>query len=182
MIFVTHNVHKFQEMRHIFNKRGLQLQWKNIEYLEIQGDTTDVISMQSCRDLAGKIEPPFFLEDTGIYIDALNGFPGPYSSYVIEKIGLNGILSLLSEDRGAEFVTVITLFDGKNFAQFTGTLRGRIAMEPEGNSGFGYDPIFIPDGFTKTLSEMMPEEKNTISHRYRAADKLISYLIENKIS
>lgn len=167
-------------MEEIFSRNGIKLAWENIEYDEIQDDTTEAISMRSCMDLSGKVRTPFFLEDTGLYIDALNGFPGPYSSYVIRKIGLSGILSLLTGQRGAEFKTVITLDSGSEYLQFTGILRGSISMEPRGSSGFGYDPIFVPEGAVKTLAEMSLEEKNAISHRSIATGKLISYILSRE--
>ena len=148
-----------------------------MEYEEVQADETSEISADSARKLSSKIEGPFFLEDTGLYIDSLNGFPGPYSSFVYKKIGNRGILRLLEGNgRSAKFITVITLSVNGEFQQFTGTLEGTIALEIKGKGGFGFDPIFIPSGMDKTLAEMAIEEKNRISHRSLALGKLIPFL------
>lgn len=146
-------------------------------YEEIQADETSEISLDSARKLSSEIKGTFFLEDTGLYIDALNGFPGPYSSFVSRKLGNPGILKLLEgKDRKARFVTVITLCEADRFKQFTGVLEGGIAEEAKGSGGFGFDPIFIPAGRDRTLSEMSVDDKNSISHRSKALEQLISIL------
>lgn len=179
MIFVSHNRHKFEEITEIFEKRGLDLQWKNLEYEEIQADSTEVISRSSCNSLKGEITGDFFIEDTGLYIDSLHGFPGPYSSYVVERIGLPGILKLLEgKDRNAHFLTVVSACLNGEIMQFSGVSQGSISHEARGDFGFGYDPIFIPEGSKKTLSEMTITEKNSVSHRARAVSLLLDFLIK----
>lgn len=158
-------------------KAGLRLEWQKSKYVEIQGDTTEEISMDSAQRLAKKITGDFFLEDTGLYIDSLKGFPGPYSSYASQTIGNKGILELLSgNDRGARFLTVITYCRKGECRQFEGVLEGRISEKITGESGFGFDPVFIPEGQVRTLAEMSVDEKNSISHRSRALEKLIEFL------
>lgn len=177
MIFVTHNRHKFEEINEMFRKSHLDLEWKNMEYEEIQADTTEEISRKSCELLSKTVGDDFFLEDTGLYISALNGFPGPYSSYVVQKIGLNGILKLLEgKERSAYFLTVISLFKDGKVMQFHGRSNGRISTNERGSNGFGYDPVFIPEESELTLSEMDLSGKNAVSHRARAVIKLIDYL------
>jgi len=119
-----------------------------------------------------------FVEDAGLFIDALNGFPGPYSSYVYRTIGVEGVLKLVEgKSRGAAFVSVIALYHpGKGVRVFKGMCRGVIAQHPRGFSGFGFDPIFIPEGVGKTFAEMREDEKNKLSHRGEAARKLIEWL------
>lgn len=178
MIFVTHNKHKFEEIKELFRRNDLVLEWKNLEYEEIQADTTEEISRRSCEALSEIIDGDFFLEDTGLYISALNGFPGPYSSYVIQKIGLDGIIRLLEgRERSACFLTVVSLYKNGKTMQFHGKSNGMISMAARGTHGFGYDPIFIPEEAVKTLSEMDLEGKNSVSHRARAVKKLIDYLL-----
>lgn len=146
-------------------------------YEEIQADETSEISGDSARKLSHQIDGPFFLEDTGLYIDSLNGFPGPYSSFISKKIGNTGVLKLLDgRERSARFITVITYCEKGQFHQFTGTLEGTISLEIKGPGGFGFDPIFIPNGKSDTLSEMSMDEKNEISHRSRALEQLIAFL------
>ncbi len=148
-----------------------------MSYEEIQADETSEISADSARKLAPFIESPFFLEDTGLYIDSLNGFPGPYSSFVSKKIGNRGIIRLMEGmGRSARFVTVITLCANGAFHQFTGTLEGKISLEIRGEGGFGFDPIFVPSGEGRTLAEMTIDEKNSISHRSMALEQLVSFL------
>lgn len=180
MIFVSHNRHKYEEIAEMFSERNLDLTWRNIEYEEIQAATTEEVSNRSCQVLAEQINEDFFLEDTGLYIEALNGFPGPYASYVVDKIGLDGILRLVDgKRRNAYFLTVISLNEGGNIRQFTGTVNGTISPEARGEHGFGYDPIFIPVSSPKTLSEMTVTEKNAVSHRAIAVRGLLDYLSGN---
>jgi XTP/dITP diphosphohydrolase len=126
-----------------------------------------------------KIEEPFIKDDSGLFIDALKGFPGVYSSYVQKSIGNEGILRLMDgvENRAAYFRTVIGLFiPEKGISLFSGECRGSISSEIRGKQGFGYDPIFIPDGEDRTFAEMSLEEKNNISHRIRAIKGLVNFL------
>ena len=160
---------------------GYSIEWVKMSYEEIQADETSEISLDSATKLADKISGTFFLEDTGLYIDSLQGFPGPYSSFIARKLGNNGILKLLEgKDREARFVTVITLVQDRQFHQFEGVLEGTISSEQRGTGGFGFDPIFVPLGEYKTLAEMSTEEKNRLSHRSRALELLISYLFRVK--
>lgn len=177
MIFVTSNQHKFLEINRMMGYSGISVSWKKMKYEEIQADTTEEISLDSARKLSSVIDEPFFLEDTGLFIDSLRGFPGPYSSYVQSTIGNSGILHLLGGlDRSAYFLTVITYYDGRQYVQFSGKLVGTIADSERGRSGFGYDPIFQPEGQRETLGEMDIEKKNSISHRSKAAKAFIEYL------
>lgn len=146
-------------------------------YEEIQADTTEEVSLDSCRKLIAIIDGDFFIEDTGLYIGALGGFPGPYSSFVQKTIGNDGILKLVDgKDRSAEFVTVITMNKSGKIVQFRGVLKGRISDSIAGEHGFGYDPVFLPEGSGKTLAQMEISEKNRISHRADAVRKLADYL------
>lgn len=177
MLFVTSNEHKFMEIRKQLEPAKIEITWKQAEYEEIQADTTGEVSLDSAMKLSARMGEPFFIDDTGLYIDALNGFPGPYSSFVFRTIGNDGILRLVNGgERSARFITVITYFDGKDLHQFEGTVEGQIALEPRGSSGFGYDPIFIPEGSEKTLGEMPVEEKTLVSHRALAVSRFSDYL------
>ncbi len=177
--FVTSNSHKYEEISHYLQERGYQCRWVRMKYEEIQADTTEEVSMASLNALENLIDGPFFLEDTGLYIKSLNGFPGPYSSYVMKSIGNEGILKLLDGmPRDATFITVVSFRDQRGKHQFRGECKGGISMEMRGKSGFGYDPIFIPDGEKKTYAEMTLEEKNRNSHRIRAMESFLSYLQE----
>ncbi len=167
----------------MFQASSIPISWKEMKYDEIQADDTRSVSLDSCIKLKGSIGEPFFLEDTGLYIDSLKGFPGPYSSYVARTIGNMGIIDLLARglDRSASFTTVISYFDGTEIMQFEGFVRGVIAMYPSGSGGFGYDPIFMPEGSSKTLAQMSYEEKNAVSHRGKAVSQLISFLQKHPV-
>ncbi len=178
--FVSSNRHKFVEIKAMMDEYNIGISWIRMKYEEIQADTTEEISMDSARKLAGLRGKPFFLEDTGLFIASLNGFPGPYSSYVSKRIGNPGILRLLDGlDRDAVFLTVITYWDGNRYYQFSGKLEGQILKVERGDNGFGYDPIFVPLGKEVTLAEMTVEEKNEISHRSRALKKFIDHMKQN---
>lgn len=176
--FITSNRGKFEEMREIGKRFGVEVEWVKQEYLEPQGSDLEFVAEKSAEVLISKVDPPFFIEDSGLFIDALNGFPGVYSSFVFKTIGNDGILKLMEgvENRRARFVCVIAFSDGNKVRTFTGEVEGVIAAEKRGEGGFGYDPIFEVNG--KTFAEM-GERKNEISHRRRAAEKFFSWLAKN---
>ncbi len=130
-----------------------------------------------------RFHDPFILEDAGLFVDALKGFPGVYSKYVFFTIGLAGILRLLEgiENRKAVFRSVYAYGEpGKKPIIIIGECKGIISTEEHGNHGFGYDPLFIPDGGEKTFGEMTVEEKNQFSHRGKALQKLAIVLKDLK--
>ena len=175
VLFITSNEGKFREARSIGERYGVEVEWRKEEYLEPQGNDLKEIARKSAEILAENIKEPFFIEDSGLFIPALKGFPGPYSSFVFKTIGNEGILKLMKdvEDRKAYFLAVVAFFDGEKVITFEGRVDGRIAEEMRGDKGFGFDPIFEYDG--KTFAEM-GEEKNEVSHRRRALEKLFEYL------
>ncbi len=159
------------------DSEGIRIDWIRMKYDEIQEDTVSKISLKSIEFLKGRIEGDFFIEDTGLFIEKLGGFPGPYASYAQKTIGNTGIIRLLgSNPSPAYFETCVTLLLDGITSQYTGVLRGSISLEPRGNSGFGYDPIFIPENETRTLAEMNLNEKNSISHRTRALAQMLAYI------
>ena len=173
--FVTSNEGKFREVKEIGKKYGIEIDWIRREYLEPQGSDLEEIAKISAQLLAEEIREPFFLEDSGLFIEALKGFPGPYSSYVFKTIGNEGILKIMNgvEDRRAYFLAVIAFWDGEKVLTFKGRVDGRIATEMRGDKGFGFDPIFEYNG--KTFAEM-GEEKNEVSHRRQALESFFEYL------
>ena len=175
--FVSSNRHKYEEIDEILRANAIQSSWLNMKYEEIQEDSIEKISWESCNRLISKIGSNFFIEDSGIIIEALNGFPGPYSSYVQRTIGNEGILRLLEgKERSATFVTVISYWDGQQILQFEGKTEGTIATSIFHGRDFGYDPIFIPEGKTKTASLLSIEEKNRVSQRGKAMIQFIEHL------
>jgi XTP/dITP diphosphohydrolase len=167
--FITSNGGKFKEVKDYLERRGIECQWLKESYEEIQADTTEEISSNSAKKLSFKLKDKFFIDDTGLYIESLKGFPGPYSSYILKTIGNTGILELLkNKDRKAYFLTVISYFDGKCIRSYSGRVDGVISETPTGTNGFGYDPIFIPSDSKISLAEMTLEGKNNHSHRIKA--------------
>jgi len=171
---VTHNKNKFEEMRKIIP----DLQMVSMEYPEIQANSLEEVVDFALDYLAERIEGNFIIDDSGLFISSLNNFPGVYSAYVFDTIGNDGILKLMDgvEDRRAIFKTIIgARIEGQKF-KFVGICHGHIAKGPRGTNGFGYDPIFIPEGENRTFAEMSTEEKNKVSHRGKAIRKLSSFL------
>ncbi|WP_287954211.1 RdgB/HAM1 family non-canonical purine NTP pyrophosphatase [Acidiplasma sp.] len=178
--FVTHNKNKYIEAYKEFKENGIDISWIETEYPEVQGNDNEFISRWSCESLVGQVNEPFFIDDTGLYIENLNGFPGPYASYVHDTLGNSLIVRLASGSR-AYFKTVISFYYKNNIYQFSGILKGIIADVEHGGHAFGYDPIFVPENSNKTLSELSIEEKNKISHRGKAIKKFMAFLKDNSI-
>ncbi|WP_054858015.1 XTP/dITP diphosphatase [Vulcanisaeta sp. JCM 16159] len=170
IFFVTGNEAKFHEASLVLREFGVNLVIdREHKKIEIQSDNLeDIVSNALGEICSSNVTNYFVVEDDGLFINRLNGFPGPYSAYVYKTIGLTGILKLMSgvEDRSAYFKSVVGLCGPKiNIKLFTGIVRGSIAMEPRGSEGFGFDPIFIPDGYDKTFAELGIDIKNKLSHR-----------------
>ncbi|MHA2007294.1 MAG: RdgB/HAM1 family non-canonical purine NTP pyrophosphatase [Promethearchaeota archaeon] len=182
--FVTSNSHKFHEVNEIFNKAGLPflLEQKDLETIEIQAKTLKDIALFKLNSVKHKIYESFFIEDAGFFVDyPLDGFPGVYSSYVLQTIGNEGILKLIDDfDKSkAHFSTIIALYykPSDSIIIFEGKIEGKVSSKIKGRSGFGFDPIFIPDIISdKTFAELTTFEKNKISHRSQAFQKLSIFL------
>jgi len=182
MYFITSNKGKVHEVTEKFKSFDFRVIQKNYGYPEIQTETLEDVARFGVKYLQNEgIDHPFILEDAGIFIDALKGFPGVYSSYAYFTIGLDGILHLLEsisiEKRTATFRSVFAYGTPQGEMKlFTGECHGLISTEQIGNQGFGYDPIFLPKGFSETFAEMSTEEKNKISHRAQSLEQLINFL------
>lgn len=185
LVFVTGNPGKLEEARHALAP------WATVDqdpggYPEIQTDSLEEVARAGLQHVADRRPPPFFLEDAGLFVDALDGFPGVYSAYVHKTLGVHGILRLLEStppaDRTARFKAVIGYRDPAHQDHlFTGTVEGSIAPRAEGTKGFGFDPIFIPhaqppQSERKTFAQLAPEEKNRLSHRGKALANLRQHL------
>jgi XTP/dITP diphosphohydrolase len=177
-ILVTSNIHKAREFRAIFRSEGMELEFERMRTIEIQSDSLVEIAVFSSLQAYTILGRPLFVEDAGLFIENLDGFPGPYSSYVYKTIGVDGVVRLLEgRDRRATFVSVISYYDGSRGPRiFKGSVRGFIATAPRGRGGFGFDPIFIPEGFDQTFAEMGLKRKIGVSHRARSARSLIRWL------
>src|ERR1035438_5759524 len=175
LVFATNNKHKIEEVQHLLKNKIRLLSLSDIkcnEELAETGNTLEENARQKANYVYKKFGVNCFADDTGLEIEALNGKPGVLSArYAGDKKdsgkNIEKILQELnaSKNRKARFNTIISLIIDKKEYLFDGIINGKIAIEKQGDKGFGYDPIFIPDGFDKSFAEMPLEEKNKISHR-----------------
>lgn len=173
--FITGNKNKLREAQAIL--RDCEILDEDIELPELQGESEDIVK-EKAKLAAKELNKPVFVEDTCLCFNALNGMPGPYIKHFIEKIGREGLVRLLLgyENKSAKGIAIIGYCElGKEPKIFEGIVKGKI-VEPRGESGFGWDPIFIPEGHEKTFAEMSSEEKNAISHRKKALEKFRDFL------
>lgn len=178
--FITSNIGKIKETKAKLSEMEVKVIQKNIGYPEIQAETLKDVVIFGVNYLQNKINSPFILEDAGLFIDKLKGFPGVYSSYVFYSIGCSGILKLLdgieTEDRKANFKSLFAYSEpNKKPRFFIGDCHGSISIKNLGKNGFGYDPIFIPDGDTRTFAQMDVNEKNSFSHRGKSLEELVKF-------
>ena len=179
---ITSNPGKVEEFRRAFADFGMEMEHAHIPYDEIQTSELEEVVRAGMKELRAQGLRDFIIDDSGMFVDALKGFPGVYSAYVQKTISNPGILTLMEgvEDRGAVFKCCIGCdIDGETFI-VTGECRGTILEEARGDGGFGYDPIFSPDG-RRSFAEITTEEKNTMSHRGNAFRLLREALIEDGV-
>ena len=174
LFFVSSNTDKYNEAKKILNFFGIDLGFLKYNLEEIQSNSLKDIALKKAKQAFLKCKKPVIIEDDGLFINSLDGFPGPYSSYVFKTIGNKGILNLLNYNRKANFVSVITYCDKKTLQSFYGKLDGTISKSQKGN-GWGYDPIFIPKNIKKTFAEL--DDKNKLSHRYKALKKFSNWYL-----
>ncbi len=190
LVFATNNKHKLEELQAILGNEIKLLSLKDIgctEEIPEEQPTLEGNANQKSTYVFKKFGYPCFADDTGLEIDALNGEPGVYSArYAGEEksaeANMNKVLKKLAKinNRKARFRTVISLIINDKENQFEGVVEGEILTEKKGDSGFGYDPIFQPNGFKTTFAQMNLADKNKISHRGRAVEKLVEYLLNRK--
>lgn len=186
IVFATNNAHKLEEIRVILGTRYEVLGLKDIGCEEDIPETADTLegnALIKARYIKDNYGYDCFADDTGLEVDVLNGAPGVYSArYAGNDCNSEKNMVLLLENmhnaknRAARFRTVICFASDKGNEFMDGSIEGEITLAPSGKSGFGYDPIFKPDGYEVTFAEMSNDEKNSISHRKRAVDKLLKYL------
>ena len=174
--FYTSNPGKVEEVRTLLSPLGYRVVWRKGALLEPQVDTLEEVAVCKLADIPEKATFAM-VEDSGIFIDSLGGFPGVYSAYVLRTVGLDGILRLVKgKPRDAEFRAVVAFRHEGKVKLFSGRVRGALSRSARGTHGFGYDPIFLPHGSQRTTAEMEPEEKNAVSHRGKAVRQLAAWL------
>jgi XTP/dITP diphosphohydrolase len=173
--FASTNQNKFREVESILSAREIRASFARLELVEIQSDSLEEIAKEKARSAYSKTQKPVIVEDDGLFVDALAGFPGQYSSYFLKTIGNAGVLKLLEdrEDRSASFRSLVAFFDGNSLQLFEGKVAGKIS-EKIAQGGWGYDPIFVPEGADVTFAEL--SNKNDYSHRRKALEKFAGWL------
>jgi XTP/dITP diphosphohydrolase len=168
--FASTNQNKFREVQSILAAHNISVDFAQISPVEIQSDSLEEIVREKVKSAFLQAGRPVIVEDDGLFIDALKGFPGQYSSHAFKTIGNEGILKLLagSSNRGASFRSLIAFHDGRRLSISEGRVYGRIA-EKMAEGGWGYDPIFVPAGTGLTFAELK-DKKNDYSHRKKALD------------
>ena len=189
LVFATNNKHKLQEVRDIVGDRVEVLSLNDINCHDDIPETADTLqgnALIKARHIYNKYGMNCFADDTGLEVEALDGAPGVYSArYAGEECNSEAnMLKLLQNltgknNRNAQFRTVIALIINGEEKLFNGIIKGIISNEKRGDSGFGYDPVFIPEGYTESFAQMSGEMKNSMSHRFRATQQLADFLKEN---
>ncbi len=188
IVFASHNEGKIKEIKKLLAPYGIKVKSAldmNLPDVEETGKTFEENSLLKSRTIAKLVNMPCLADDSGLCVDALDGAPGVYSArYAPNRDFDKGMEKLLAEmekspnkSRNAHFSCVISLAwpDGQ-YKVFAGQVDGKIAFHKMGAGGFGYDPLFVPEGFTSSFAQMSQEEKNKISHRGRAVEKLKDFL------
>jgi XTP/dITP diphosphohydrolase len=186
LCFATNNKHKIEEVAFAIKNKISILSLSDIGCFEELPETRDTLegnSLQKAEYVYQHFNVPCFADDTGLEVQALKNAPGVYSARYAgpqrnSEHNINLLLKNLQgvSNRRAQFRTIITLIGLDKLHTFEGIVRGKISHQPKGSGGFGYDPVFIPEGFEKSFAEMSIEEKNQLSHRGIAIQKLVFFL------
>ncbi len=175
LVFITSNKGKFAEAAVRLAPIGYTVVQQDLGYPEVQADSLQEVAQFGVESVQKRVQSAFFLEDSGLFVSSLAGFPGVYSKYVFLTIGLRGVLQLMKvkTDRTAVFRSVVAYSQpGEETEFFVGECPGTLTYEPQGMGGFGYDPIFIPKGGDRTFADMTTQEKTRLSHRGKSLDML----------
>ena len=159
---ITGNWSKILSAKEVLEPLGIKVEHIKMDTTEIQADKVEEIAMHSAKEASDKLKKSVLKNDTGLFIEALNGFPGPYTHYVDEKLGEEKILKLLENEknRNACFIEAYAYCEyNKDPIVFTSVTKGKIALEKSGQYGWSWDFIFIPDGYNKTLANYPDEER-----------------------
>ena len=178
VLFASSNKNKYKEVNYILSKFGITVKFFKYDLQEIQAKTIEEVALHKAQNAFSQCARPVIVEDDGLFINSLNGFPGPYSSFVFKTIGIEGILRLIKSERKATFQSVIAYCEKKqDIVLFNATVRGKISLKPRGKK-WGYDPIFIPEGQNKTYAQL--HHKNSVSHRYLALKKFANWYLHKQ--
>ena len=177
MYFATGNLGKTREVQNILQIPVNQIK---LDLIEIQSIDVKQIIEAKAKDAYDKFGEPVLVEDTGLHFEAWNGLPGALITWFMKSVDNDGICEMLQsfDNKKAVAVTIVGYYDGEEFHSFEGEIKGQIVNRPRGDMGFGWDPIFQPEGSTKTFAEMTQTEKDTISMRKKAVEKLRIFIMK----
>lgn len=178
IIYVTGNKSKLISARNILEPLGFEIDNVKMDTTEIQADSVDEVAMHSAKEASDKLKCAVLKNDTGLFVNALGGFPGPYTHYVDERLGEDGLLKLLDgvSDRRASFIEAFAYCEyGKEPVVFKSITKGRIATKKSGSYGWSWDFIFIPDGYDKTMGNY-PDDERCFVWNTDAYTELANYL------
>jgi XTP/dITP diphosphohydrolase len=180
--FATSNPGKAVEAKIVLDAFGIELVTFSGKGIEIQADSVVEVAEYSARSAASRYGRALIVEDAGLFVTALKGFPGPFSSYVFKTLGSEGVLKLLDgvEDRTATFKSAVAYCEPSGESRtFEGMVGGRLALSPSGERGFGFDPVFLPDGGGgRSMGELTVEEKCLLSHRGNALRSFARWYVD----
>ncbi len=187
LAFVTTNRGKYEEVKNLLAEYGIDVEWENRKYEEDNDDTVEETARKAAKKLANQLNKPIVLEDTGLFFEAYDGFPGPSPKFVFRTLGYKGIFKLLEGgSRNASFQTFAGYCEpGQEPVIFDGKMRGEFTNEAYHSDDHKFDPmpydrIFIHEGKEVTISDMTIDEKNQLSQRSKSFRKLAKYLKDHK--
>jgi len=175
LYFVTSNEGKIKEAEMIL---AIPINPWKADLEEIQSlDLEEIVKAKATKAFE-LVQKPLFVDDVGLYVEAWNGFPGPFIKYICEAVGNEGLLRMMKDETNRQLVAkaAIGFHNGKEVLTFMEEVKGTLATEPRGESGWGWDPVFIPVSMEKTYAELTVEEKNAISHRRVVLESFKKYL------
>ncbi len=175
IVFVTSNKNKVREITEIL---GPKIKFRDVNIPEIQSLSLDEVITEKAKSAYAILKKPVIVEDVSLEIKSLKGLPGPFIKFFLQQLGTEGLLKIAKSKNQKEVTATaaIGLFDGTKLYIFKGQVEGKLAKKSFGESGFGFDKIFIPNGYRQTFAQMEPSIKNQISHRAIAIKKLKEYL------
>ena len=180
--FATSNKGKIEEARIVLSPFGIAVRPFNGKGLEIQAETVSEVAAFSAKVASRTYRRALIVEDAGLFIESLHGFPGPFSSYSYKTLGIGGLLSLLdgTRSRRASFKSAVAYCDPAGEPRvFEGLVTGMISRSPSGANGFGFDPVFVPSGSRRSMGQLTLEEKCEVSHRGEARRKFAAWYTES---
>ena len=178
IVFVTSNPDKVREANEFGQEYGVSFSQVNMLYSEVRAESVSKVALEGAKYVGDHLDKPAIVEDSGLFIDCIKGFPGVYSAYCFKRIGNRGILDILRgrESRTASFISSIGYAHPGGVKTFEGIVKGKISQTELGANGFGYDPIFIPEGSDLTFAQD-PGKKRSVSHRRQAFRKFCEHLM-----